>query len=111
MDNFKQNLKKGVLELSILKLLNDKDHYGYSLISEIKELSHDVIELKDGTLYPILYRLEDQKMIENYWETSSEGRNKPRKYYRITSKGKLDLEQKLSDYKEITLGVKDILGI
>ncbi len=109
MEKFKKQFNKGVLELSILKLLNDKNHYGYSLINEIKQLSKGTIELKDGTLYPILYRLEDQKVIESYWETSNEGRGKPRKYYRITKEGKVRYESMLSDYLEVTEGVRNIL--
>jgi len=109
MDNFKKQFNKGILELIILKLLNDENHYGYSLISEIKKQSSETIELKDGTLYPILYRLEDSEKIESYWETSNEGRGKPRKYYRITTKGKEVYLSMLEDYLEITKGVRDIL--
>jgi len=109
MDNFKKQFNKGILELVVLKFLNDKDHYGYSLINEIKKQSNEMLELKDGTLYPILYRLEDRSTIESYWETSNEGRGKPRKYYRITITGKTRYEEMLKDYLEISKGVRDIL--
>ncbi len=109
MDNFKKQFNKGILELIILKLLNDEAHYGYSLINEIKKQSKETIELKDGTLYPILYRLEDSQAIESYWETSNEGRGKPRKYYRITAQGKERYENMLKDYFEITKGVREVL--
>ena len=110
MDNFKKQSNKGVLELGILKLLNSNDHYGYSLIQDIKQKTSGVIELKDGTLYPILYRLEDQGKIESYWQTSSEGRGKPRKYYRITSKGEEAFVEMLQDYQKISDAFQNLLN-
>ena len=109
MADFKKQFKKGILELGILKLLNDSDHYGYSLINEMNSKSNNTLDLKDGTLYPILYRLEDQKVIESYWETNPEGRSKPRKYYRITKLGKIRYEEMYTDYKEISEGINNIL--
>jgi len=110
VSNFRKQLNKGVLELGILRLLCEQDHYGYSLIQEINALGTGGIELKDGTLYPILYRLEDAKLIESYWE-SSEGRGKPRKYYKITESGRKTLKEMLEDYRNITEGVNNILKI
>ena len=65
MDKFKKQLNKGVLELSILKLLTEDNQYGYSIMEEIGVRSNQKLQIKDGTLYPILYRLEDQKIIES----------------------------------------------
>lgn len=109
MYNYKKQFYKGVLELAILTLLNDGDHYGYSLMSTIKDKSNDLLEVKDGTMYPILYRLEDQKLIESYWETSVEGRGKPRKYYRITQEGKERYTIMLNDYSEVSTGMGNLL--
>lgn len=109
MDNFKKQFNKGILELGILKLLHEKDQYGYSIIQEINKRTNNAIELKDGTLYPILYRLEDQDVIESYWHTETEGRSKPRKYYRITDKGTHRFEVMLKDYLEITRGFENII--
>lgn len=109
MAEFKKQFKKGVLELGILKLLYEKDHYGYSIIKEINTRSSQSLDLKDGTLYPIMYRLEDQKLIESYWQTSNEGRGKPRKYYRITTLGKDRFESMLEDYLDIASGISKII--
>ena len=110
LDNFRKQFNKGVLELAILKLLTQSDQYGYSIIQEIDQKSNHTIELKDGTLYPILYRLEDQKFIESYWETSNEGRGKPRKYYRITRIGRNRYQTMLEDYLEISAGMRNIIS-
>lgn len=109
LQDFKKQFKKGVIELTILKLLYEEDQYGYSIIKQISERSKHNIEIKDGTLYPILYRLEDKKYILNYWKTDDTSRSKPRKYYKITEEGKNRYEEMLKDYLEINEGVKMIL--
>ena len=64
-DRFAQQLKKGVLEMLVLKLICEKPTYGYELLSELKTSSQGRFCLKEGTLYPILYRLEDDGMIRS----------------------------------------------
>jgi PadR family transcriptional regulator PadR len=108
-ENFKKQFKKGLLELGILKLLTESDHYGYSIIKEINTRSNNTLDLRDGTLYPILYRLEDQKIIESYWETQ-EGRGKPRKYYKITEIGKERYVNMLEDFNLVTGGINSIIN-
>ena len=109
LQDFKKQFKKGVIELTILKLLYEQDQYGYSIIKQISERSKNNIDIKDGTLYPILYRLEDHKYIINYWKTDEASRSKPRKYYKITDEGRIRYEEMLKDYLEINEGVKKIL--
>jgi len=109
MENFKKQFKKGVIELAILRLLSEKDQYGYSIIQQVNKRSENNIELKDGTLYPILYRLEDNDYIKSYWQTDEVSRSKPRKYYKITLDGKKRYEEMLRDYLEINEGIKKIL--
>ncbi len=109
MEDFKKQFKKGVVELVILKLLDEKDQYGYAIMQKLNTRSGNNIELKDGTLYPILYRLEDHKYIESYWHTEEDSRSKPRKYYKITKGGKIRFSKMYSDYKDINDGIKKIL--
>lgn len=109
MKDFKKQFKKGVIELAILKLLNEKDQYGYSIINQVIKRSDNKLVLKDGTLYPILYRLEDAKYIESYWFTDEGNRSKPRKYYKITEKGIERYTEMLSDYLDINEGIRKIL--
>lgn len=110
MKDFKKQFNKGVLELVILKLLIDSPHYGYSLMQDISKQSGKKIEIKDGTLYPILYRLEDQQIIESYWETTDDRSKKPRKYYRITKTGIERYHNMLKDYLEVQSGINQILN-
>lgn len=85
---YEQQMKKGVLDLLVLKLLVKEKKYGYQLISELKELSSGMIVLKEGTLYPILYRLEDEELVVSKWSVPK-GKEVSRKYYMVTEKGKV----------------------
>lgn len=79
--------KKGVLELIVLLVLNNKDMYGYELIMEVSK----VVDVNDGTIYPLLKRLTNEKYFETYLIDSSEG--PARKYYKITTSGKERLKE------------------
>ena len=79
--------KKGALELIVLLSINKKDMYGYELILEIS----NVVDVNDGTIYPLLKRLTNEKYAETYLIESNEG--PPRKYYKITSIGKKRLRE------------------
>ncbi len=81
-------------ELLILTLISRKDMYGYEIIKNLEILSENVFQLKEGTLYPILHRLENNGYVSSYSQRSDN--NKERKYYQITNKGlkQLAFEQK-----------------
>ncbi len=85
-DRFSQQLKKGVLEMLVLKLICAQSTYGYELLNRLKQISHGRFSLKEGTLYPILYRLEDEGMICSKW-SQGEGRTAPKKMYEATEAG------------------------
>lgn len=109
MDNkYERQMKKGVLDLLVLKLLEKEPKYGYQLIQELKEKSKETFLLKDGTLYPVLYRLEDESFIESHW-SGAEGKQVPRKYYEITEQGKKSLNEIYKTWKRITQGVEHIM--
>ena len=102
---FAQQMKKGILDMLVLKLLMREEKYGYQLISELKEKSGGMIVLKEGTLYPILYRLEDDRLICSRW-SEPRGRVVSRKYYGITEKG----ERAVREMYELWSGFCDIIG-
>ena len=86
-DRFLQQLKKGVLEMLALDTVCKGSTYGYELLTGLKARSNELFALKEGTLYPILYRLEDDGLIESSW-SQGEGRMAPKKMYTATLKGK-----------------------
>ena len=96
--------KKGVLELSVLTLIGRKDHYGYELVEEISK----VLEISEGTLYPILRRLTEDKYFETYLKESSEG--PPRKYYRITKLGKEFQKEQFKQWTEFNQQIEKLIG-
>ena len=69
----------------ILSILSRGESYGYAIIQRVRALSKGELEWTDGMLYPVLHRLEREKLIRSRWEVSDEGRK--RKYYRLTPKG------------------------
>lgn len=89
---YEQQMKKGVLEMLVLRLLFEREKYGYQLICELREKSDDLFLLKEGTLYPILYRMEDDGLVVSKW-SEPKGKEVSRKYYSITEEGRETLEQ------------------
>ncbi|WP_026895631.1 PadR family transcriptional regulator [Clostridiisalibacter paucivorans] len=79
------DLIRGNIDTIILRILYQRDSYGYEIIKTIKENSNGRYELKEPTLYSCLKRLKKQKMVESYWGNESQGGR--RKYYRITDRG------------------------
>ncbi|MEG0021975.1 MAG: PadR family transcriptional regulator [Bacilli bacterium] len=79
--------KKGVLELIVLLSINKKDMYGYELIMEVSK----IVDVNDGTIYPLLKRLTNEKYADTYLVESNEGPS--RKYYKITANGEKRLKE------------------
>lgn len=94
-DRIMQQLKKGVLEMLVLEIVCEGPTYGYELLTRLKERSDGLFALKEGTLYPILYRLEDDGMIRANW-SQGEGRSAPKKMYAATPRG---LEEQQRHYQ------------
>ncbi|MBQ8834780.1 MAG: PadR family transcriptional regulator [Oscillospiraceae bacterium] len=98
-DRFSQQLKKGVLEMLVLKLICGGPTYGYELLTRLREESHGRFVLKEGTLYPILYRLEDEGLIAARW-SQGEGRTAPKKMYEATEAGILENIRRMQVWQE-----------
>ena len=95
--------KKGALELCVLTLLRQGEKYGY----ELAEAISGEISISEGTIYPILRRLRNEGYFEVTLRESPEG--PPRKYYRLTQKGKKFLQEKTDEWKEYSSAVSKIL--
>ncbi len=106
---YEQQLKKGVLEMLVLKLLINEEKYGYQLISQLKEKSDGMFALKEGTLYPILYRLEDDGLVCSRW-SQPKGKEISRKYYAITEEGRAKSEELNALWKEFSSQVSKIMN-
>ena len=84
-----RELKRGSLELIVLHLLSPGEAYGYEIVSKLTAETHGALAVTDGTLYPVLYRLERAGFVTVRWETQERG--VPRKYYRLTDTGRDEL--------------------
>ena len=107
-DKYERQMKKGVLDMLVLRLLKSEAKYGYQIIQEMREKSEEIFLLKDGTLYPILYRLEDDGLVVSKW-SGAVGKQVPRKYYEITREGKRTLDEIEDVWKRISDGVVRIM--
>lgn len=107
-DKYEKQMKKGVLDMLVLKMMVEEPKYGYQIIQEIREKSDQIFSLKDGTLYPVLYRLEEEGFVVSEW-SEAEGKQVPRKYYRITDAGREALIQIQNVWKNISAGVEKIM--
>lgn len=86
-----RELRRGSLELIVLHLLEPGEAYGYEIVTKLAEQTNGAVEVTDGTLYPVLYRLERAGFVAIRWETPERG--VPRKYYRLTPAGREELAQ------------------
>jgi PadR family transcriptional regulator PadR len=107
-EKYERQMKKGVLDMLVLKLLEDEKKYGYQMIIELNEKSGGRFALKEGTLYPVLYRLEEDGLVESQWSEAQE-KKVPRKYYVITDKGKREFRQIKTLWQDICKSVAEVM--
>ena len=104
-------IDKGLLSGStttlILKLLEEKDMYGYEMIETLSKKSDHTFDLKAGTLYPILHNLEKDEFVESYEEKADNDRL--RKYYHLSQKGKKLLQEKEKEWINYSNAVNKVL--
>lgn len=103
-------LKRGSIQLCLLALLAKEEKYGFQILHELRETSNGFFDLKEGTLYPALRRLEERGFVESHWiEPASGEGGMPRKYYRLTDRGRAGLREALAVWDEMTKGAERVL--
>lgn len=100
------DLLQGTLDLLILKTLAAEPRHGWAIAKRIQEVSRDVLLVNQGSLYPALYRLEDDDLIVGEWGTSDEGRRI--KVYRLTASGRQRLAQERKTWR-LFAGAVDLI--
>lgn len=101
-----KSLVSGSVTMLLLKLLSEKDMYGYEMISTLRERSQNVFELKAGSLYPLLHNLEGKNLVTSY---EKEVLGKMRKYYHITKDGHALLAHKQKEWDKYVNAVADVM--
>lgn len=101
-------LISGSTSMLILRLLEEKDMYGYEMIETLQRKSENVFVLKAGTLYPLLHSLEGKNYLTSY---ENEVSGKLRKYYSITKAGRKYLKSRMEEWQEYQSAVVHVLGV
>lgn len=101
-------LIKGSTSIIVLSLLSKKEMYGYEITLKVREISDGYLNYKEGTLYPALKKLENLTLVESYWQESIDGPK--RKYYKLTEKGKLVLEDQRQEWQQFQHAMNNLVG-
>ena len=101
------DLPQGTLELLILRTLALEQRHGWGIAERIRQVSHDALEVRQGSLYPALHRLERRGWIAASWGTSEH--NRRAKYYALTPKGRRQLESDVDAWRALTTAVGHVL--
>ena len=96
---YERQLKRGVLEIVVLKMISREPTYGYQLLGDMDRISEGLFKIKEGTLYPILYRLEDDGLIRSEWSVPKD-KDVSKKYYVITGQGEEALKELIELWSE-----------
>src|SRR5215813_15057721 len=107
MQSSKSNLLQGTLEILILKTVALEPIHGYAIAQRIQQISRDVLQVQQGSLYPALHRLEDRDLLTAEWKASDTGRDA--KFYRLTAKGRKALAAETANWARLSEAVGLIL--
>ena len=103
----KSDLPQGTLDLLILRIVSLGPIHGYAIAQRIQQISRDVVQVQQGSLYPALHRLENRKLLAAVWKASETGRDA--KYYRLTPRGRAQLKEETASWARLTGAVGLIL--
>src|SRR5262245_51229919 len=106
---FSKELKKGSADLLILALLEDRQRHGYEIGRLIEERSQGALSYHIASLYPTLYRLEDERLVEGRWVEGSGKRR--RRYYKLTPEGRKRLARERSVWQNFFLALDRVAGL
>jgi transcriptional regulator len=109
MENVRNELLQGTLDLLILKTLSTASLHGWDVAKRIAVVSQDRLSLKQGSLYPALHRLESRGWIEAEWGISEAGRSA--KFYRLTRAGRKQLEAEKAHWQSFATAMASVLNL
>jgi transcriptional regulator len=103
----KSDLPQGTLDLLILKIVGLGPVHGYAIAQRLQQVSRDVVQVPQGSLYPALHRLENRGLLSASWRETETGREA--KFYRLTRKGRTTLEAEAASWQRLAQAVALIL--
>jgi PadR family transcriptional regulator PadR len=98
------DLIQGTLDLLILKALATEPRHGWAIAKRIESASGDVLQIKQGSLYPALHRLEAQALVRSEWRENETGRDA--KFYSLTKAGRAQLDAELSQWERLSAAIR-----
>ena len=101
------DLIQGTLDLLVLKSLSTGANHGYGIAMRIHQLSDDVLRIEEGSLYPALYRMEEQGLIESEWRVTDN--NRKAKFYRLTRRGRTAADAELDSWLRLSKAITRVL--
>ena len=107
-DDDRLPLPQGTLDLLILRTLALEPQHGWAISERLQQLSSDVLQVPQGSLYPALHRLQRKGWITPRWRTSD--RNRRAKYYELTGRGRRQLDAQQTAWRRLTAAVASVLG-
>ena len=111
MERINGDLLRGHLQTLILSALRKGDAHGFELLKRLEQAGSGALELKEGSLYPALYKMEEAGLVKGAWENSDSARRGPRRrIYRITSKGGKRLLEARGEFEQFVSVIGGILG-
>src|SRR5687768_2025163 len=103
------DLPQGTLDLLILKALALEPQHGWAISERIQQISSDVLQIQQGSLYPALHRLERRGWIKARWGTSDN--NRRAKFYELTRSGRKQLEDQTASWRKLSLAIGQVLDL
>jgi PadR family transcriptional regulator, regulatory protein PadR len=107
--DLKSDLPQGTLDLLILKVVALGPVHGYAIAQRLRQVSRDIIQVPQGSLYPALHRLENRELLTADWKVAESGREA--KFYSLTKKGRVQLEVEATNWQRLTGAVGLILSM
>ena len=107
--SWKKEINRGAIQMCVLSLLQEEPMYGYQIITALRERSEGYFDLKEGTIYPALYRLEKLKFVKSQW-LQKDGRP-PRNYYHITEAGKQHIQESWEEWNTMVEATRAVLRV
>jgi PadR family transcriptional regulator len=104
-----RDLFPGALEMMILRLVHQEPLHGYALVQRIKQVSNNLLQVEEGSLYPALQRLLKAKLLQAEWGVSATNRRV--RIYRITAAGRKRLAAEVSSYERMLEGISRVLAL
>jgi PadR family transcriptional regulator len=102
------DLLQGTLDMMLLKALQLEPLHGYAIARRVQQLSQDALKVEEGSLYPALHRMEERGLVESEWGTSES--NRRARFYKLTRKGRRQLETEAAEWRRLALAITRVMG-